>query len=81
MTKNVFLYAAVFGMTALGAWGSAKGAVPEGETVIRGATGTVVIPGSSFVRPEDRGIRAHTEYPDILSRPRAWPGEPAIGQI
>ena len=53
-------YAAAFGMTALSAWGTARAAVPAGETVIDRPTGTIVIPGSSFVRPEDRGVRAHT---------------------
>ena len=53
-------YVAAFAMTALSAWGTAWAAAPIAEKVISEPTGTVVIPGSNFVRPEDRGFRAHT---------------------
>ena len=60
MTHTKYLrYAAAFGMTALSAWGTAW-AAPAAEKVVPGATGDVVIPGSSIARPEDRGVRAHT---------------------
>src|SRR5271156_5347209 len=35
-------------------------AAAPGELVLRGPTGTIVVPASSIVRPEDFGLRAHT---------------------
>jgi subtilase family serine protease len=55
-------FGAAIGMTALAAWGgsAAWAADTTGETLIPNAAGTVVIPASSVERPEDKGIRAHT---------------------
>ncbi len=35
-------------------------AAAPGELVLRGLTGTIIVPASSVVRPEDLGVRAHT---------------------
>lgn len=35
-------------------------AAAPGEVAVRGATGTILIPASSAARPEDAGLRAHT---------------------
>jgi subtilase family serine protease len=53
--------AAAFCMTALTGWGGALiAAEAPHETSYRTADGLVVIPASSQARPEDAGIRAHT---------------------
>jgi kumamolisin len=54
-------FAAIFGMTALTTWGGALHAADAPhETSYRGEQGLIVIPASSQARPEDAGIRAHT---------------------
>jgi subtilase family serine protease len=53
--------AAIFGTTALAAWGGALQAADAAhETSYRGEHGLIVSPASSQARPEDAGIRAHT---------------------
>jgi subtilase family serine protease len=48
-------------MTSLSAWGGAALAgAPAAEKIIPVKDGTIIIPASSIERPEDRGIRAHT---------------------
>jgi subtilase family serine protease len=53
---------ATFGMTALAGWGGsiAFAAAPAQETRYNDPKGVVIIPASSQIRPEDAGIRAHT---------------------
>jgi subtilase family serine protease len=52
---------AIFGVTALTAWGGALyAAEPPHETTYRGPRGLIVVPASSQARAEDAGVRAHT---------------------
>ena len=68
-------YGAAFGMTALTGWGGAVMAADSPhETSYRVNGGTVVIPASSQARPEDAGIRAHTNVRFMVSDSISIPG-------
>ncbi len=59
--KKSIRYAALCGMTALSAWGGPVcAATPAHEQIISVSDGTIVVPASSMARPEDAGVRAHT---------------------
>jgi subtilase family serine protease len=54
---------AVLGMTALASWGGALAAAEAPHEIsYRDGHGLVVIPTSSQSRPEDAGVRAHTNF-------------------
>lgn len=70
--------AALFGLSALATWGGALHAADAPhETSYRGAHGLIVIPASSQVRPEDAGVRAHTNtrilFPGFVRRGNSSP--------
>jgi kumamolisin len=70
--------AAICCTTALTIWGSAsRAADARHETSYRGRHGLIIIPASSQSRPEDAGIRAHTNisilFPGFARAPNASP--------
>jgi len=64
---------------ALAAWATttAQAAPPTGEIRIAGVKGTVIIPATSIARPEDAGVRAHTNIRLFMPAGHATPAATA----
>jgi subtilase family serine protease len=77
MTKHSKPLAMIIGCATLALATGASAAGDDGEKLIRTARGLVIVPASSAARPEDTGLRAHTNIqllmPDGLRAADAQP--------